>query len=130
MILAEELLGDGQSLPVDYKFHCINGKVADIFVVCERESKAKYCTLDTNWEQLPYTKPEFMPKEIPAKPKDLKSMVEIAEKLAEDFQFVRVDLYNNEGKIYFGELTFSPWGGIMNSYSNRGVDELGALFDK
>lgn len=49
MILAEELMGDGSVLPTDYKFHCIKGKVADVFVVCERESGAKYCTLDTNW---------------------------------------------------------------------------------
>ena len=53
MILAEELMGDGSVLPTDYKFHCIKGKVADVFVVCERESGAKYCTLDTNWQQLP-----------------------------------------------------------------------------
>ena len=36
MILAEELMGDGSVLPTDYKFHCIKGKVADVFVVCER----------------------------------------------------------------------------------------------
>ena len=130
MILAEELMGDGSVLPTDYKFHCIKGKVADVFVVCERESGAKYCTLDTSWQQLPYTKPEFMPASIPPKPEHLKEMVILAEKLSSDFEFVRVDLYDFNGKIYFGELTFSPWGGIMNSYSNEGVEILGRKFDE
>ena len=130
MILAEELMGDGSVLPTDYKFHCIKGKVADVFVVCERESGAKYCTLDTNWQQLPYTKPEFLPASIPPKPEHLKEMVILAEKLSSDFEFVRVDLYDFNGKIYFGELTFSPWGGIMNSYSNEGVEILGRKFDE
>lgn len=130
MILAEELMGDGATLPTDYRFHCIKGKVADVFVVCGRESGAKYCTLDTNWQQLPYTKPEFMPASMPPKPEHLKEMVTLAETLSSDFEFVRVDLYDFDGKIYFGELTFSPWGGIMNSYSNEGVEILGRKFDE
>lgn len=129
-ILCEELLGDGITLPVDYKFHCINGHVADIFVVCEREDGAKYCTLDTNWDMLPYTLPEYMPKSKPEKPESLDEMIRIAEKLSEDFEFVRVDLYDFDGRIYFGELTFSPWGGIMNSYTTEALEILGAKFDK
>ena len=130
MILAEELMGDGTILPTDYKFHCIKGKVADVFVVCERESGAKYCTLDTNWKPLPYTKAEFMPSVIPEKPEHLNEMVKLAEKLSSDFEFVRVDLYDFNGKIYFGELTFSPWGGIMNSYSNEGIEIMGRKFEE
>lgn len=71
-----------------------------------------------------------MPTSIPSKPEHLKEMVRIAEVLASDFEFVRVDLYDFKGKIYFGELTFSPWGGIMNSYSNDGIDILGRKFDE
>lgn len=129
-ILCEALLGSGDILPVDYKFHCINGKVADIFVVCEREDGAKYCTLDTNWQPLPYTLPKYLPKVIPSKPNNLEEMIRIAEILSTDFEFVRVDLYEFEGKIYFGELTFSPWGGIMNSYSNEGISILGRKFEE
>lgn len=130
MILAEELMGDGTVLPIDYKFHCIKGKVADVFVVCERETGAKYCTLDVNWKPLPYTKAEFLPKRIPDKPEHLKEMIALAERLASDFEFVRVDLYDFNGNIYFGELTFSPWGGIMNSYSNFGVESMGHKFEE
>lgn len=129
-ILAEELLGDGKILPIDYKFHCIKGKVADVFVVCEREGGAKYCTLDTEWNILPYTLDNYKPKHIPSKPEHLKQMVQIAEALSSDFDFVRVDLYDFCGKIYFGELTFSPWGGIMNSYSTNAIELLGQKFDE
>ena len=129
LILAEQLLGDGKVLPVDYKFHCIKGKVADAFIVCERENGAKYCTLDRNWNPLPYTLPEYMPKQIPPKPEHLTELVNIAEILSSDFEFVRVDLYDFEGKIYFGELTFSPWGGIMNSYTNDALETLGQMFE-
>lgn len=130
MILAEELMGDGSVLPVDYKFHCIKGKIADAFIVCEREEGAKYCTLDKNWNPLPYTLPEYEPKQIPPKPEHLKELVEIAEILSADFEFVRVDLYDFEGKVYFGELTFSPWGGVMNSYTTEAIELLGKKFDE
>lgn len=129
-ILCEALLGDGTILPVDYKFHCIKGKVVDIFVVCERENGAKYCTLDKNWDWLPYTLPEYMPKAKPQKPEHLQEMLELAEKLSEDFDFVRVDLYDFQGKVYFGELTFSPWGGVMNSYTNEALELLGKKFEE
>ena len=46
-------------------------------------------------------------------------MLQIAEKLAKDFPCVRVDLYNVNGKIYFGELTFTSLGGIMDFYTDE-----------
>ena len=48
---------------------------------------------------------------ISEKPVNFDSMINIAKKLSRDFQFVRVDLYNIDGKIYFGELTFTPTSG-------------------
>ena len=49
-------------------------------------------------------------------------MYQVAEKLAEDFVFVRVDLYDVNSKIYFGELTFTPTGGLDSDYSRK-IDE-------
>ena len=46
------------------------------------------------------------------KPENLKKMLEIAKKLSEDFVFARIDLYNIQGKIYFGEITLSPNSGF------------------
>lgn len=129
LILCEELLGDGKNLPTDYKFTCVKGQIADIFVVSERENGAKYSTMDTNWEVLPYTKKEFMPTTVPPRPQHLKEMIEIAQTLSSDFDFVRVDLYDTEHGVFFSELTFSPWGGIMNSYTDDAIMTIGKMFD-
>lgn len=127
LIYAEELIDTGtDAWPVDYKFTCLKGEIADVFVCCERETgKTKYITLDMNWNVLPYTKKEYLPKMIPPKPKHLDRMVEIAKILSADFDIVRVDLYEYKDKVYFSELTFSPWGGQMYSYTNEALKILG-----
>lgn len=51
-------------------------------------------------------------RDIP-RPENLDEMLMIAEKLSEDFPYVRVDLYCVDGKVYFGELTFYPWSGYV-----------------
>lgn len=131
-IYAEELIDTGsEAWPTDYKFTCVNGVIGDVFVCCERETgTTKYITLDTNWNVLPYTKKEYMPDFIPQKPKHFNRMLEIAKILAADFEIVRVDLYEYKDKVYFSELTFSPWGGYMYSYNQEGLNKLGELYRK
>lgn len=53
----------------------------------------------------------------------------IAEKLSEDFPCVRVDFYNVGGKIYFGELTFTSYGGLMDFYTDEFQELAGDLID-
>lgn len=132
-IFAEELIETPNGiLPIDYKFTCIKGKIADCFICSERDdntSSAKYITLDTDWNILPYTFEKYLPKKVPQKPKHLAMMIDIAKLLSADFECVRVDLYEYKDKVYFGELTFSPWGGIMYSYNDYGISEMGKLFE-
>lgn len=129
-IYCEELIDTGsEAWPVDYKFTCVKGEIQDIFVCCEREKgHAKYCTVDLNWDALPYTKAEYLPETIPAKPNHLDEMIEMAKVLSADFDIVRVDLYEYNDKVYFGELTFSPWGGMMWSYTNEAVEKMGKRY--
>ena len=130
-VFAEELIDTGSnSFPTDYKFTCIKGEICDIFVAVEREVSTKYITLDLEWNVLPYTKVEYMPKNIPEKPNHLSDMVEVARKLSADFEFVRVDLYEYHDKVYFSELTFSPWGTLMYSYTDEALEILGKKFEK
>ena len=70
----------------------------------------------------------MMPSSIPSMPENFSLMLEYAEKLSSEFDFVRVDLYNIAGTIYFGELTFSPNGGLMYSYTNEAIEEIGRHF--
>lgn len=67
------------------------------------------------------------PKPHP-KPKNLDRMIEVAKKLSEDFPYARVDLYNTDGQIYFGELTFYPDSGYGSFVPNSFYFELGDLF--
>ena len=127
-VLCEQLIDTGSdSWPVDYKFTCIHGKPVDIFVGSQREKGVKFCTRNLDWSELKNTRQSYLPDVIPPKPKHLEEMIEISKKLSEDFDFVRVDLYEYNDQVYFGELTFSPWGGIMYSYTDEAIKEYGKL---
>lgn len=116
--------------PTDYKFTCINGKFCDCFIATDRKTDVKYITLDKNWNPLPTTKKEYLPSYIPERPKHLNEMIRYAEILSEDFDVVRVDFYEFNGKVYFGELTFTPWGSLMYSYTDEALLNFGKLINK
>lgn len=129
-ILCEELLdlAPGKVL-TDYKFTCVRGNIVDIFIAGENsKGERKYATVDLNWKVLNYTKPEYLLEPLPEKPLRLEEMAKYAMILSEDFEFVRVDFYEHEGRAYFSELTFSPWGGLMYSYTDDALKLLGEKF--
>lgn len=116
-VYAEKYLKEIDGL-IDYKFHCINGKVEFILVCSERKYRKKdgkmelYLDLyDSQWNpifEVVTLGTEKAGKGDIKKPILLDRMKNIAEILSKDFSFVRVDLYQLQEKIYFGELTFSP----------------------
>lgn len=116
-IIAEQYMEneDGSSIS-DYKIQCFNGEPDNILVCTERysETGVKYCYFDKNWKYLPYSNQagveEFALTIEP--PKFLSEMLKIAEKLSKGIPALRVDLYEIQGKIYFGELTFFPGSGM------------------
>ena len=111
-ILAEELLTDDNGeIPVDFKFFCFNGKVEFIQLDLDRESGHKRNMYDAEWNLLPFEYAYPNGRHFP-KPVLLDEMIDLVNKIAVDFAFVRVDLYNIGGKIYFGEITFHPESGI------------------
>lgn len=114
-ILAEKYIEDASTKELtDYKFMCFNGKVQCLFVCTERHSAEglKVTFFDNNWNLLPFARhyPKSK-KEIPC-PRELKRMIEVAEQLSINMPFVRIDLYETDGKIYFGEFTFFPGCGF------------------
>lgn len=115
-IIAETLLEDiNKGDLIDYKFYCFNGRVEYCQVIRDRRSKETIDFYDRNWIHQdfvglnPMAKQSLQPIE---KPKKYQEMIEIAEKLSSDIPFVRIDLYNIEGMIYFGEITLYPSGGF------------------
>lgn len=129
-IIIEKYLCDSNGkMPLDYKFYCFNGKVGCILVCSERDEKLKLSYYDKNWNRLNYEKESWSSLNDISKPKKLEKMIQYAERLSEDFPFVRVDFYNDNGKIIFGELTFTPACCCAPYYSKNGNEELGKMLE-
>ncbi len=111
-ILAEKLLTDEDgNIPADFKLFCFNGKVIFIQLDLDRESDHKRNMYDTQWNLLEF-KYVYQNGRTYPKPVVLDKMVQLAEMIGKDFEFVRVDFYNIGEKIYFGEITFHPESGF------------------
>lgn len=117
-IIAEEYKEDESGFELkDYKFFCFNGEPKMIFVASDRQlGKTKFDFYDLEWNHLSLRQ-EYPnnPNGIP-KPKNLGEMIDVARKLSKGFPHIRVDLYNCDGKIYFGELTFFHNSGTFPWY--------------
>lgn len=115
-LIIEELLIDENNKKggvSDYKFLCYHGIPKIVIVDVDRYIGHKRNFYDMDWNNLNIISDcPPIDREI-CKPKQFEQMQEIASILSEDFPFVRVDLYNVNGKIYFGELTFYPWSGYV-----------------
>lgn len=116
-VYAEELLIQSGGL-VDYKIHCFNGEPGFILVCSDRESELKLYLFDTEWNALPGLVQMIGTRAIPA-PEKLGEMLEVARALTADFDFARVDLYEVDGRVYFGEMTFSPAAGVFPYFSEE-----------
>lgn len=102
--------------PVDYKVYCFNGEAK--FVLCcigrSNNQKPAFYFFDRNWNLQRLNKQGKLAPEnfsVP-KPKGLDLLFDYAETLSKPFPFVRADFYLEDGKPYFGELTFTPSGGF------------------
>ncbi|WP_216828254.1 ATP-grasp fold amidoligase family protein [Alkalihalobacterium elongatum] len=112
--IIEKYLQDPSGDLKDYKFHCIHGKPMVVAVMGDRFSNLKVQILDMDWKQPPFDTQNNSFSIPPERPKRFSEMIDVAKKLSQDFAYVRVDLYYTNNKIYFGELTFLPSGGLLN----------------
>ena len=114
-ILVEEYMEDESGELQDYKFFVFEGKAKSLFIATNRNKKEETCFdfYDMEFNHLPFTNGHPNSAKKIEKPKNFDKMIEIAEKLGKDFLHVRIDLYNVNGKIYFGEYTLYHWGGIQ-----------------
>lgn len=114
-ILAEEYMEDDDAEELkDYKLMVFNGKVKCSFVGSERfsEDGLKITFFDTDWKVMPFERHYPKSKLEIAKPLNYDEMVKLAEKLARDIPFARIDFYEIGGKTYFGEITLYPGSGF------------------
>ena len=118
-IIVEKLLLDKDGkIPNDYKVHCINGEVQFIYVAVDREGVNKRNIYDKNWNPLPFSwankfkdASKLRGAEIQP-PASLERMLAISAEVAKLFAYVRVDFYDVDGQLYFGEITQCHGGGF------------------
>lgn len=130
-IIVEKYLGEIDSLPTEYKIHVFNGVPRSMYVVTGRGVDIRYNNYYIDWKEFDGSQFNGWKKtDYPLeKPSNWDEMVEISKKLGEDFPFVRVDLYNINGKIYFSELTFTPAKGTLILDDDKCDFEMGEWLD-
>lgn len=127
-VMIEECLEDPDgSLPLDYKLWCFNGVPELIQVITHTRDISSF--FDRTWTLLDLSNKEGRSQRPITKPENLEEMIAIASKLSVGFGFVRVDLYNVKGRVYFGELTFTPTAGKMKLQPDSWDAALGEKWD-
>lgn len=121
-LLAEPLLGDGYELPIDYKIYVFGGRATHVQVHVGRAKHHRWVLHDRDFRQL------VAMKDSPAAPQSLGAMLDAAETLAAEHEFLRVDFYEIDGRPRFGEFCLYPGSGL-DPFAADWIDlELGALW--
>lgn len=114
----------------DYKFYCFNGEPKYCQVICNRSKDETIDFFDLEWHVQEFTGLDLPYKPHAAyidKPNCFDDMIEKARILANDIPFVRIDFYEINNKVYFGEITFFPASGFGRLYPEIWNNKLGEL---
>lgn len=127
-IIAEKYLDDNGHVPIDYKIYCFNGEPYKVMMCLDRDKdeETKFYSFDFKWNLLRHNlRGKAAPEgfSLP-KPKSLDEMYNIAKKLSQGIPFVRVDVYDVNGQMFFGEMTFFPDSG----FDSKILPEIDALY--
>lgn len=130
-IIIENYLEDKDNEPLrDFKFFCFNGKPKFVYVSegLENHETAKISFFDLDFNFMPFKRKDYKPfKKVPRKPKNLDLMIKFSEILSQDIPHLRVDFYEVNGKLYFGELTFFTCSGFIPFDPEKWDFELGKM---
>lgn len=116
-VIAEKYMEDKDTKELrDYKFFCFNGEPKLLFVATgrgkQKEPNFDWFDMSYNHIKLRTEHPNSDPSKLPQKPKAFDEMKQVASKLSTGLPHVRIDLYEVNGKVYFGEYTFFHWSGV------------------
>lgn len=127
-IIAEPLLSNGKNI-VDYKFFCFNGfpKVLMVVHVVNGKKFSNYYDEQLNPIDVSMGNPSYMYDST--LPENINEMCEMARLLSSDLNHVRIDMYNINGNIYFGEYTFHHWSGMIDIQPLDFSVRLGEMID-
>lgn len=120
-VFAEQYLEDATGELRDYKFFCFDGEVKYLFIATERQSggEVKFNYFDADFNDLGIVQHHPMSDKPIEKPKMFEQMKELAARLSKGIPEVRVDLYEVNGQIYFGEYTFFHHGGVVPFHPDK-----------
>jgi hypothetical protein len=131
-IIAEELLVDSEHEElIDYKFYCFNGKPVYCQIIQNRHTDETIDFYNMEWVKMPFTGLGINSKNgvFINKPCHYEKMIDIATQLADGTKFVRIDLYNVKGRIYFGEFTLYPKSGLGRFKPDEWNIKIGKMID-
>ena len=114
-VIVEVYMEDSETKELrDYKFFTFNGNVMALFIATERgaSEETKFDFFDAEFNHLPLLNGHPNADMMPKKPAQFELMKELARKLSMGLPQIRVDLYEVDGKVYFGEFTFFHWSGF------------------
>lgn len=128
-IIAEQYMESENGELQDYKFLCFNGKPYYCWVDKGRYTKHTRDVFDLNWIHQPWKQESYDSfNGVIPRPQNFDKMIELSTTLCSGFPHVRVDLYNINGKIYFGEMTFTNGRGLDRIIPNEYDKSLGMLW--
>lgn len=122
-IICEKFLEDSNKELLDYKIYCFNGIPKFIQIDVDRFTNHTANYYDVEWNEMNFQYDDENSGRKIEKPKNLKQMLEISKILSEEFEHVRVDFYEVDGKLYFGELTFFTASG-SGKFNPEKYDEI------
>lgn len=127
-IVIEKYIEDSKGVLNDYKFLCFNGEVKYCWVDFDRDTNHKRNVYDEKWNIQPWNQMKYGNYNGEVRcPDNYNEMWSIADTLCKGFRHVRVDLYNVDGKIYFGEMTFTNGLGFEGIFPEEYEYKLGDL---
>ena len=131
-IIVEEYMRDTRDDELrDYKLFCFNGEFHMMFIATNRQGEGEtyFDFFDRDFNHLPFTNGHPNAPVLPHKPLKFKEMIKMAERLSKGIPQVRVDFYEVNGKIYFGEMTFFHWSGLTRFEPDEWDYKLGEMID-
>lgn len=132
LIICEEFLEENGKAPRDYKFHIFNNsRGSNMFIQCDtdRFDEHRRAMLDEEWKLCPFLLKRKNPNKLPNEPKKFKEMKSLALKLSQNYEAIRIDFYEVNEKIYFGEITFTPGAGTEKFLPDEWDYKLGKMWE-
>lgn len=130
-VIAEEMLhpAAGENDLCDYKFLCFDGEPRFVWVDLDRYTNHTRAMFDTDWNLQDWNQYNYpLIPYVPERPKCLDKMLDLARELSAGFDHVRVDLYEVDGRVYFGEMTFTNGSGFERIVPDEYDEVLGGYW--